>query len=323
VELKEIDFAGFSERWFREYADGAVKLSTLAAYRPVVKNHLTPYFADVRLTGVSLEYVQGYVTEKREAGYAPKTIRNHIVILKEMFKHAVRWGYLRFNPALEVDLPRIPHREMDFLIPDEIRLFLETAKEVQPDHCVLFLAAVMTGMRRGELLAMKWRNVDWQRRQYFVKEAYYRGRFDQPKYERSRRPIDLTKTVCERLMDLYDAQKDIKKKGLYNDLDLIFCRRDGIPLDPDTVSKIEFHRILKSTGIRRIRFHDLRHTYAALLVAQGESPKCIQCQLGHSSIQVTLDRYGHLMPDVNEAAAARLEEQVFGPPIRKILEIGA
>lgn len=163
MELKEIDFAGFSERWFREYADGAVKLSTLAAYRSVVKNHLTPYFADVRLTGVSLEYVQGYVTEKREAGYAPKTIRNHIVILKEMFKHAVRWGYLRFNPALEVDLPRIPHREMDFLIPDEIRLFLETAKEVQPDHCVLFLAAVMTGMRRGELLAMKWRNVDWQR----------------------------------------------------------------------------------------------------------------------------------------------------------------
>ena len=82
VELKEIDFAGFAERWFREYADGAVKLSTLAAYRSVVKNHLTPQFADVRLTGVSLEYVQGYVTEKREAGYAPKTIRNHIVILK-------------------------------------------------------------------------------------------------------------------------------------------------------------------------------------------------------------------------------------------------
>ena len=82
VELKEIDFAGFAERWFRKYTDGAVKLSTLATYRSVVKNHLTPHFADVRLTGVSLEYVQGYVTEKREAGYAPKTIRNHIVILK-------------------------------------------------------------------------------------------------------------------------------------------------------------------------------------------------------------------------------------------------
>ena len=108
-----------------------------------------------------------------------------------------------------------------------------------------------------------------------------------------------------------------------NDLYLIFCRQDGTPLDPDTVSKIEFHRILKSAGIRRIRFHDLRHTYASLLVAQGESPKYIQCQLGHSSIQVTLDRYGHLMPDVNEAAAARLEDQVFGPPIRKLLEIGA
>ena len=110
-----------------------------------------------------------------------------------MFKHGVRWGYLRFNPALEVDLPRIPHREMDFLIPDEIRLFLETAKEVQPDHYVLFLTVVMTGRRRGELLAMKWRNVDWQRRQYFVKEDYYRGRFDQPKSERSMRPSILPK----------------------------------------------------------------------------------------------------------------------------------
>ncbi len=107
----------------------------------------------------------------------------------------------------------------------------------------------------------------------------------------------------------------------YQDLDLVFCHEDGTPLDPDTVRKREFHRYLKDAGIRRIRFHDLRHTYASLLLTQRESPKYIQSQLGHSSIQITFDRYGHLMPEAHKEAAERLDTRVFGSFSRKIVEI--
>lgn len=177
----------------------------------------------------------------------------------------------------------------------------------------------MTGMRRGELLAMKWQNLDWHRSQYYVKEAYYRGRFEEPKSEKSRRAVNLSPTVMEVLKRVYDSQEPLRQQQDYQEHDLIFCHSDGTPLDPDTVGKREFHRVLKVAGLRRIRFHDLRHTFASLLIAQGESSKYIQSQLGHASIQVTLDRYGHLMPEVNEAATIRLDTQVFGTHLSKTL----
>jgi integrase len=107
---------------------------------------------------------------------------------------------------------------------------------------------------------------------------------------------------------------------VYQDHDLIFCTAFGTPLDRGNVVKRDFWPLLRQAGLRRIRFHDLRHTFATLLIAQGESPKYIQAQLGHASIQVTMDRYGHLLPDINEQAARRLEDSLFGPSVRKPLE---
>ncbi len=95
---------------------------------------------------------------------------------------------------------------------------------------------------------------------------------------------------------------------------LVFCAENGKPLDPENFTKRDFARVLRRSGIRRIRFHDLRHTYATLLIAQGAHPKYIQAQLGHASIQTTLDRYGHLMPDVHQAEARKLDRLVFGEP---------
>jgi integrase len=106
----------------------------------------------------------------------------------------------------------------------------------------------------------------------------------------------------------------------YQDHDSIFCTALGTPLDRGNVVRRDFWPLLKQAGSRRIRFHDLRHTLATLLIAQGESPKYIQAQLGHTSIQVIMDRYGHLLPDMNRQAARRLEDSLFGPSVRKPLE---
>jgi integrase len=318
--LKKITFAEFAKKWMSDYAIGAVKASTYESYDSVLRIHLIPFFGPMELAKITLDDVQRYVaTKQREGLVKPKTINNTLVPLKEMFTHAVRWGYLRENPAHYVEKPRLRHREMDFFTKEEIHHFLSC---VPQDSYPFFLTAILTGMRLGELLAMKWSNLDWHRNQYFVKEGLYKGRFVEPKSASSIRAINLPRTLLEelRMHKARQSEKRLQVGEAYHDHDLIFCTSVGAPRDRGNVVKREFWPLLKQAGLRRIRFHDLRHTFATLLIDQGESPKYIQAQLGHASIQVTMDRYGHLLPDVNQQAARRLEDSLFGASVRKPLE---
>jgi len=171
---------------------------------------------------------------------------------------------------------------------------------------------------------MRWKNLNTDTGQYFVKETWLRPRagqkaaFDEPKTESSIAPVDLTPTCLNALMEHRRRQAEIKLKAGedYQDQDLIFATALGKPLhDRNVVTRI-FHPALRAAGLRVIRFHDLRHTCASLLIDQAENPKYVQKQLRHASIQVTFDRYGHLFPDVNQAAASRLDEALFGNQIQ-------
>jgi integrase len=318
--VKKISFAEFAQKWMQEYARGAIKASTYESYDSVLRMHLLPFFGMMELSQITLEDVQRYVATKQQEGrLKPKTINNTLVPLKEMFMHAVRWRYLRENPAQYVEKPRVPHREMDFLTKEEIHRFLSVVPQARYPF---FLTAVLTGMRMGELLAMKWANVEWHRRQYFVKESLYKGKFVEPKSAMSKRTMNLPPMLLDALRVHWAQQAETKLRvgEAYRDHDLIFCTSLGTPLDRGHVLKRDFWPLLKQAGLWRVRFHDLRHTFATLLIAQGESPKYIQAQLGHASIQVTMDRYGHLLPDVHQQAAQRLEESLFGPSVRKPLE---
>jgi integrase len=160
----------------------------------------------------------------------------------------------------------------------------------------------MTGMRRGELFGLKWEDIDFEGSRIHVRRAVWRGKFVTPKSRRSRRAIDVTRTLKEAL-----ARLPSRFRG-----DLVFPADSGAPMDPENYTHRDWARTLRHSGLRRIRFHDLRHTYASLLIRQGAHPKYIQVQLGHASIQTTLDRYGHLMPDIHEAEARKLDRLVFG-----------
>jgi integrase len=188
---------------------------------------------------------------------------------------------------------------MVVLTPPEIRRLLDAADE--PVR-MLILCAVLTGMRRGELLGLRWEDVDLEGHRIFVRRALWRGKFVTPKSRRSRRTIDLAPTLRATL-----ARLSSRFQG-----GLVFCNADGSPIDPDNFAHRDWARVLRRAELRRIRFHDLRHTYASLLIAQGAHPKYIQAQLGHASIQTTLDRYGHLMPDAHAAEARKLDCLVFG-----------
>ncbi len=325
-EIKEVGFKDFKTLWVDTYARTKCKDSTLRSYEDILNKHLIPYFEDIPLTCISPDMVQKYVAQKLSEKklnkekklvpkLSPKSVNNHLVPLKEMLKHAVRWGYLRENPAIYVEKPRVEKEEMDFLTPEEIRLFLE---QVTPKYYPLFLAAILTGLRRGELLALQWGDIEFANNLIHVRRSLYKGKFITPKSKKSKRKVVMSPTLAGVL-------KRHKLESAPNGLDLIFANGEGKPLDPDNFVRREFFPALRRAGLRRIRFHDLRHTFATLLISQGENVKFIQSQMGHASIQTTLDRYGHLLPEAHHEAGNRLDETLgikghSGDSVRKMLE---
>jgi integrase len=167
------------------------------------------------------------------------------------------------------------------------------------------MAAVLTGMREGELLGLQWGDIDWLNSQIHVRRTYNHGRFYEPKTKTSRRKIDLAPELVREL-------KRWRVACPPGDLDLVFPTENGTPEDATNMVRWRFLPALRRAKLPKIRFHNLRHTYASLLIAQGEYPKYIQSQLGHSSINVTMDIYGHLMDTVNRRAATQLGKLVLG-----------
>ena len=305
-----------------------MKLSTRLFYRRNLDLHILPVFGSKKLVDVRLDDLQAFTASKGRVGAAASTINGLITTLMSVFKYAVRAGYLRENPASYIRRPRKKHQEMNFLTIEEVRLFL---KHVNEDRYALFLMAISTGLRRGELLATKWDNLDWRKGCYNVSETLSMPRqkggpiFTGPKSEESQKSVDLTPRMLRVLKEHRKKQAKLKLRAgpNYNDYDLIFCQPDGKPIDPDNLVRRNFHKVLEAAGLRQIRFHDLRHKCASLLIAQGESPKYIQRQLRHASITTTLNTYGHLMPEVRRAAAERMDATLFWGSlgfVRRLLE---
>lgn len=316
-EIQKITFAAFSELWLKSYAETKTKPSTLRSYQDIINNHLIPVMGDYFLTEINTAMLQKYVAMRLQS-VKPKTVINEIVPLKEMFKHALKWNYLKFNPAEYVERPRKEEIEMEIFTPDEVNKFLE---QVTPKYKPFFLTAILTGMRRGELLGMQWGDIDWNHNQVHVKRSLWKSQFVSPKSKKSKRKIDLSPAL---IMEL----KKHKLACPPSNLDIVFCNLEGRPLNPDSLVKRQFLPALRRAKIKRIRFHDLRHTNVAFRIEQGQNIKYIQNQLGHASIQTTLDRYGHLIKEVNQEEAEKLDNilgfvEISGrlnKPVRRLLE---
>ena len=277
------------------------------------------------IASMTQEEIESYLAKLLEK-LNPNTVNKIMKMLKTMFKYARRWKYREDNPAWDIDCYRVKHREMDYLNPEEIRLLLKHSYE---PFKTIFLTAILTGMRKGEVLALQWGDVDWNSDTIYVRRSLRwkirrdigaedkRWWFDSPKTRYSVRAIIMSPRLKEALekhrfnQTIEFAQKEKGKKPFNSD-ELIFTNAVGAPIDPDNVIKRNFHTALDAAGLRRVRFHDLRHTFSSLLIDQGENIKFIQSQLGHASIQTTIDRYGHLMPLKNYMGVGkRLDEKIF------------
>ncbi|MDA0749005.1 MAG: site-specific integrase, partial [bacterium] len=193
----------------------------------------------------------------------------------------------------------------------QVRALIENS----PDEWrTFFLTAGLTGMRLGELLAMRWKNVDWKAGCYNVRERLYERLFDTPKSESSLRAVDLAASALAALK-AHRAEQNRVKLMLgpdYEDADLVFCQPGGKPItNPRSIRKV-LQKVLVAAGCPSIRIHDLRHSYASALIVQGAHPRYIQKQLGHASISITMDVYGHLFPEMGQEMAQKIETHFFG-----------
>jgi integrase len=287
-EIPEISFNEFSQLWLRDYAEISVKPSTLSGYRDIIKRLLKVAFGNYNLSDITTGNLQTFIADRRRI-VSSKTVCNEIVVMKEMFKHAYRWGYLKINPAEYVERPKITKPEIEILTPEEVEKFLSKADN---HYKVAFLTDVITGLRAGELWGLKWIDIDWNSNQIHVRRSLWKGNFQTPKSKYSIRKIDMTDSLIQEL-------KRWKLACPVNDHDVVFPSPEGKLSQHDNVIKRSFNRALREAGLRQVSFHSIRHTNASMRITSGQNIKYIQSQLGHASINITLDIYGHLFNDVN------------------------
>jgi integrase len=301
----------FLERWLKDYQPN-LSPRGYERYQGIIVGHLIPKLGNIALTQLKPEHLQKHYTMIQSAGLSPRTVRYHHAVIHVALKTAVRWGLLARNPADAVTVPRVRRNEMQTWSEYEVEQFLNAAK-VSP-YYALFYTALFTGMRRSELLGLKWEDIDLLLGQIYVSRGLHQLKdgtyiFTEPKSAKSRRMIALPPSAILLLKEHYEKQaldRIMMDKPLHES-DLVFGTPEGKPLRPNTVTRA-WESLASHAGLKVIRLHDARHTHASIMLKQGIHPKIVQERLGHSSIQMTLDTYSHVTPGLQEAAAARFDE---------------
>ncbi|MEK6804379.1 MAG: site-specific integrase, partial [Nitrospirota bacterium] len=285
------------------------KPSTHESYQQTLIHDIKPMLGELDLRAITREKVKTLAMACLKKGQSPKTVQNIIRCLSSLFSHAVEDCLIAINPALKPGkfLPKISkRRKIDPLTREEVAVLLDTAKMRLPRYYPLFLCAARTGLRMGELLALQWPDVDWQGRFIEVRRNFTHWRLTTPKSGESRR-VDMSRELAQTLKDLLlERQIDAGATGTEVPL-WVFPSEKGGLLHPHNLRDRVFYGLLTKAKLRRVRFHDLRHSFASLLLQNGESPVYVKEQMGHSSIQVTVDCYGHLIPGGNKQAVDRLD----------------
>jgi integrase len=282
-------FSEVADQWL-EFKKMNIREHTFSSYECHVRRNLKPFFGNTKITRINYDSITKFMSSEDARGASVHHLRKSLVLLGGIMKFAVRQRLIDSNPVQDLEKPKGRSRynhedEMDILRPDEIRQLLVHVVDLKFN--TLFMLAIMSGARQGELIGLMWSDIDWYNSQLIIKRTFQHGRFYEPKSETSKRKIDLGPTAMAQL-------KRWKLACPPTDLDLVFPNDAGKPIEKGNLVRRQFEPTLRRAGLRRIRFHDLRHTYASLLIAQGEHPKYIQVQMGHSSISVTMDVYGHL-----------------------------
>jgi integrase len=300
--------AQYLASWLETKRPPTVKAHTWAIYESYVRVQINPVLGRVRLSQLSPQHIQQMTTKALGRGLSPSTVSEVYGVLRQALKAAVRLGLIARDITDQTDRPRRATHEMRPLSRDEAQRFI--ASVATHRFSALFNLALTTGMRIGELLALKWRDVDLDTRRLSVVASlsWKAGAplYALPKTRHSRRQIAITPVMVTLLREQRQQQRFYQVAAgpawQGERFDAVFCDELGFPLQDSRIRR-QFKAALAAADLPRVRFHDLRHTCATLLLLQRVNPKIVSELLGHSSVALTLNLYSHVLPDMQEEAA--------------------
>jgi len=303
---------GYLGWWMENVVRNDVSHRTYHNYLSQIRNHILPALGKKKLRSLKLEDVEGLYRSMSASGLSSATVRYAHAVLRRALRQAVVRGLVARNVAEGASLPRVSQKDAQAFTPGEVRRLLRAAKDDRLG--ALFVLAVTCGCRQAELVGLRWDDVDLEAGRLTVRRQVQRSRdgsgmISGPTKNKKSRTIRLGAVAVEALRAHRERQAGevARAGGLWGDPDLVFASTIGTALDPSNVVSRSFKPLLRRAGLLDIRFHDLRHACATLLLSEGVPVKVVQEVLGHSSVSVTMDVYSHVLPDMQEKVAAAID----------------
>ena len=310
VEPTRETVQAFMQRWLDTSVKARVRPQTFTDYSYRVNKYILPSLGTRPLAALTPAVIQELYTSLTEQGLSPRMVRYTHSILHSAMEQATKWRQIPFNPSKLVDLPRQARSEKAVLTPAEAVRFLQAARS-DPWYS-LWCVLLYGGLRPSEALALRWSDLDGDKlrvQRVLIRKKGGGWTLDEPKTSRSRRTVPLPSTAVEalRAQRVRQAEQRLSAGAAWQDHGFIFAGETGQPLFLRNLTRRHFDRILAAANLPPMNLYGLRHSSATLLLAAGEHPKIVSERLGHSSVMLTLDTYSHVLPDMQQGAAAKLE----------------
>ncbi|MFD1335723.1 tyrosine-type recombinase/integrase [Oceanobacillus iheyensis] len=315
VEPSKTSYGEFMITWLEDKRT-SVKESTYLTYKNLVNNHILPSLGNIQLGKITPRDIQSlYNSIKIDEKLSSENLRKVHTVINDSLNKAAKWSMILQNPAQLVDAPKVIKKEVEVWDQDDIKKFLKVAKGSR--YFNAFLLALTTGMRQGEILGLRWKDVDEENQTLsIVQTLSHKGQQLSvgAKSVAGNRRISIDENTLKELIKVKTTQKKemIMNRPVYNeDNDLVIRTNTGAPLSPRNLLR-SFYSCIEKAGVKNIRFHDLRHTHASLLLKQGVNPKIVSERLGHANVRITLDTYSHLLPNLQKETANEFGKLFYG-----------
>jgi integrase len=308
-----IEVEDYLNRCLEDSVKGSVRAKTYERYESVCRVHINPYVGDKKLTDLKEMDVQSLYRERLGSGCSPRTVQYVHVTLHKALKQAVRWRLVPRNVAEAAVPPRVQKKEIAVLSPAQAKVFLRSVEGHRLE--AMFALAITTGMRQGELTGLKWEDIDESDGTLFVLSTLSRTKegivFNQPKTVKGRRSVALTHLAI-RTLEKHRIRQQAEKGPWKEDHGLVFPNIHGEPRSQREPMIKALKKALEKAGLPRIRFHDLRHSAATLMLSKGVHPKIVSEMLGHGDVAFTLTVYSHVLKGMQKGAAQAIDEALKG-----------
>lgn len=314
-EIIDITFEDYMKRYFKSI-EKQVKPKTYGLYEYINRVHLIPNFGKMKLSKIKPLHIQEFYNKSLEK-LSNITVRHFHNVLNMAFNQAIRWQIINFNPCNSVDRPKIKKKQLNIWTTEQVQLCLNRIKQLS--IYLPTLLAVSTGMREAEICGLTWNDIDMDNKIIYVKNQLQKENkklvLTELKTYSSKRNISISDSIISILNSINDKQEENRTYfgDNYNENNYVVCKNNGDPYAPDYISRnfartLRDYKIAEQLNIPIIRFHDLRHTHATILLRLGTNPKIVAERLGHSTISMTLDTYSHVLPSLQKEAATKLND---------------